>query len=62
MPIFEHLNDSEYYIHEVKIKPAQEGLPKIVLIHGFQGGTAVFYKMMGYLRLHFEVIAFDLLG
>lgn len=62
VPIFKHLKNEENYIYEVRIKPAVAGLPKLVMIHGFQGGAAVFYKMMGHLRQHFEVIAFDLLG
>ena len=32
------------------------------MIHGYGGGGAVFYKMMKYLSLYFNVYAIDLLG
>ena len=38
------------------------GLPKIVMIHGFGGGGAIFYKMIKHLKEHYEVITIDLLG
>ena len=34
----------------------------MVMIHGFGGGGAVFFKMMYHLSNYFEVIAIDLLG
>ena len=53
---------SDYYIHEIVIKPAHQGLPKLLMVHGFGGGGATFYKMLRHLRNHFEVITIDLLG
>lgn len=53
---------AENYIHEIRVRPLQPGLPKLVMIHGFGGGGAVFYKMIKHLRGHFEVITIDLLG
>ena len=54
--------DSQNYIHQITIKPKKEGLPKIVMIHGFGGGGAVFCNMIPYLCNYFEVILIDLLG
>ena len=44
------------------MRPKAEGLPKLVMIHGYGGGGAVFYKMMKHLREYFEVYTIDLLG
>jgi hypothetical protein len=41
---------SENYIHQITIKPVREGLPKLVMLHGFGGGGAIFIKMLPYLR------------
>ena len=53
---------SSNYIHQVTVKPKEQGRPKLVMIHGFGGGGAVFFKMIHYLSNYFEVIAVDLLG
>ena len=53
---------SPNYIHQVTIKPKERGLPKLVMIHGFGGGGAVFFKMMYHLSNYFEVMTVDLLG
>lgn len=53
---------SPNYIHQVTVKPKEHGLPKIVMIHGFGGGGAVFFKMIHHLSRFFEVITVDLLG
>jgi hypothetical protein len=45
--------NSQNFIHQVTIKPASEGLPKLVMIHGFGGGGAIFVKMIPYLREYF---------
>lgn len=52
--IFENVNldgrpGSENYIHEVTLKGKREGLPKLVMIHGFGGGGAIFCNMLPYL-------------
>ena len=52
----------EYYIHEIRVKPLKADLPKLVLVHGYAGGGAVFYKMLVHLRQFFECITIDLLG
>lgn len=44
------------------MRPTRDGLPKLLMIHGFGGGGAVFYKMIKHLRDHFEVVTIDLLG
>lgn len=31
--------DSENYVHEIHVKPEREGLPKLVLIHGYMSGA-----------------------
>ena len=58
------LNDisDQHFLHEVRIKGAQEGLPKLVMIHGYMAGGGQFSKMIGYLRPYFEVLTIDLLG
>jgi len=55
------MND-QHYIHEVRIKGEHEGLPKLVMIHGYMAGGGQFSKMIGYLRPYFEVLTIDLLG
>ena len=44
------------------MRATRDGLPKLLMIHGFGGGGAVFYKMIKHLRDHFEVVTIDLLG
>lgn len=61
VPIWTNLGQEENFIHEIKVT-CQENLPKLVMIHGFGGGGAVFYKMLKHLRLYFEVYTIDLLG
>ena len=63
--ILTHLNGpeaEEHYIHEIKVRPTAEGLPKMLMIHGFGGGGAQFYKMIPHLRHYFQVYTMDLLG
>ena len=56
--------DPENFIHEIKVIPngGAEGLPKLLMIHGYGGGGAVFYKMIKHLRQYFQVYTIDLLG
>ena len=46
------------------MKPLKSGqnLPKIVLIHGYGGGGAIFAKMIAHMTEHYEVYTIDLLG
>ena len=37
-------------------------MEKLVIIHGYQAGGAVYYKLMAHLCQYYEVIAIDLLG
>lgn len=53
---------SENYIHVVTLKSKLPSAQKIVLIHGFGGGGAVFMRMAPLLQRYFEVIVVDLLG
>ena len=65
VPIWQNSNYadvSEYYIHEIRVRPWKQGLPKILMVHGFGGGGGAYYKMMKHLSAHFEVITIDLLG
>jgi len=50
------------YVHEVRIRGVTEGLPKLVMLHGYMAGGVQFFKMMGYLRHYFEILTIDLLG
>ena len=45
--------DPENFIHEIKVIASAEGLPKLLMIHGYGGGGAVFYKMIKHLRQYF---------
>ena len=54
--------DSQNYIHEISVKGAREGLPTLVLIHGYMSGGVQFCKLMGHLRNHFNLLAIDLVG
>ena len=67
VPIWQNKNEpravlDQYYLHEIHVKPKTEGLPKLVMIHGYGGGGAVFYKMMKHLREYFDVYTIDFLG
>ena len=34
----DNTNDSQNYIHEIRVKGKSEGLPTLVLIHGYLSG------------------------
>ena len=53
---------SQNFIHSVSFKSKVQNAKKLVMIHGFGGGAAVFMRMIPYLQDYFEVIALDLLG
>ena len=38
------------------------GKPVLILIHGYAGSAALFYKVMKALADHFYVIMFDIIG
>lgn len=44
------------------LKAKHDNSPKIILVHGFGGGAAVFMRMAPLLQDYFEVILIDLLG
>ena len=44
------------------MKPTREGLPVLVMIHGFMSGGIQFVKMMRHLRNYYQVVTIDLLG
>lgn len=50
------------FIHEIRVKGEREGLPVIVMIHGYMSGGMQFCKMMKSLRKNYEVVTCDLLG
>ena len=50
------------FIHQITIKPEKQGLPKVVLIHGYGGGGGVYFKMVEHMVNYYEVILIDLLG
>ena len=52
----------DHYIHEIHVKGNKEGLPTLVMIHGYMSGGIQFCKMLPKLRDHFEVRTIDLLG
>ena len=54
--------DSQNFVHEIRVKGARDGLPNMVLIHGYLSGGAQFAKMMGHLRNHFNLYAIDMVG
>lgn len=54
--------ESEYYIHEIRVKPTRDGLPKMLMLHGFAGGSAAYYRIIRHLREYFDIVAIDLLG
>lgn len=53
---------SQNYIHEVRVKGTREGLPILVMVHGYMSGGMQFCKMMKHLRAYFEIFTVDLLG
>lgn len=59
---FDDVGGGENYIHEVSIRGVQEGLPTLVMIHGYMSGGAQFFKMVNHLRPFFEIVMIDLLG
>ena len=54
--------DEETFMHMIEIKPSKEGLPKLVMVHGFGGAGAFFCRMINYLRNYFQIYTVDLLG
>ena len=53
---------SENYIHYVHFTSKKTDAKKLVLIHGFGGGTAQYMRFVPLLQDYFEVYALDLLG
>jgi len=49
------------YIHCVELKK-REGLPKLVLVHGYGAGGGVFYRIINDLADYFHLFVVDLLG
>ena len=56
VPIF----DSEDYVST--IMAGDKSKPTLVLVHGFAGSGALFYKVMKGLAEHFYLIMFDIIG
>ncbi|MFO0117935.1 MAG: alpha/beta fold hydrolase [bacterium] len=56
MPIF----DSEEYVHTIKV--GDKNKPTLVLVHGFAGSGALFYRVMKGLAEHFYLVMFDIIG
>ena len=56
------MKDSENYIHEVHVRGSKEGLPVLVMIHGYLAGGFQFGKMLRHLRDYFEIFMIDLPG
>jgi len=56
VPIF----DSEDYVST--IMAGDKSKPTLVLVHGFAGSGALFYKVMRGLAEHFYLITFDIIG
>ena len=54
--------DPENYIHEIHVHPVRQGMPKLVIIHGYCLGGAAYYRMIQYLKDYYEVYTIDLLG
>ena len=46
----------------MQIKGVRDGLPKIVLVHGYLNGGMCFVRLIPLLREHFDVVTVDLLG
>ena len=43
--------------------PSDEGeKPRLVLVHGFASSGPLFFKILGRLAHHFEIIMFDIIG
>ena len=57
-----NLSGSNDFIHEIRVKGEREGLPILVMVHGYLSGGLQFCKMIPHLRKHFEIITIDLLG
>lgn len=55
-------SSSQNYLHEIKIRGVREGLPTLVMIHGYMAGGGQFFKMVNHLRPYFEIVMIDLLG
>ena len=55
-------DDPENYIRQFDILPETEGLPLLIVLHGFGGGGPVCGRMALKLRAHFRIIAIDMLG
>ena len=62
LPIYPEKGDREYYVHEVKVKAAREGLPKLVMMHGLGSGTAEYFLMIQHLRKYFTIYMIDTFG
>jgi pimeloyl-ACP methyl ester carboxylesterase len=54
-----HISDGNYIYY---LKAGSEADPPLVLLHGYCAGSAVFYKIVGYLAEYFSVYCIDLLG
>jgi pimeloyl-ACP methyl ester carboxylesterase len=54
--------EKELYMHSIQVTPDREGLPKLVMIHGFGGAGAFYCRMLSYLRNYFHCYTVDLLG
>ena len=62
LPIYPEKGDCENYVHEVKVKAAREGLPKLVMMHGLGSGTAEYFLMIQHLRKYFTIYMIDTFG
>ena len=54
--------DENNYLTTIFAGDKTMGKPVLVLIHGFAGSSALFYKIMRGLAEHFYVIMFDIIG
>jgi cardiolipin-specific phospholipase len=53
------VSDGDYIYY---LKAGSEANPPLVLLHGYCAGSAVFYKIIGYLAEYFSLYCIDLLG
>jgi cardiolipin-specific phospholipase len=53
------VSDGNYVYY---LKAGSEAGPPLVLLHGYCAGSAVFYKILGYLAEYFSLYCIDLLG
>lgn len=60
--IYAEKGDPENYVHEVKVKGASEGLPKLVMMHGLGSGTGQYFLMLPHLRKYFTIYMIDTFG